>query len=400
MCQAKDHFIFCSCEDETQDSEENFYTWYLKRYVREYSSNVRGKIKVTKEDLGNGITREAICTQLNSNIQSFDFEYTPVERDTLQISVPDLYEEYHYFNLIFRDGNWQPGSNPVFSTINEKVAEGKIKKHNDWVKNPKHDLEALFSAYLANPNDKKTVPYLYKLIQLDYDFFYEKAQQFIDSKKRRERYVSVSIFTALFCDDYKFETIKAILFKFLKSKENRPFFAMIIYNLDIENEQLTASEIDFICSFKNLDKEVKLSIMHAFIELKHEKIIDILIEFSSDTNAEVRETALYYLEDMIDTKHVQKIKKAFWARVEDSDQKVRIEAMTGLAEFKETSIKEAVLKEISKRKVTDWDFYHLIENVDDKRIIPYLEARIEKLDNPYDYTYKSLVEKLEDLQKL
>jgi hypothetical protein len=404
MCQAKDHFMFCSCVEEElktiEDSRENYFTWSLWKYLGSRQSTLTGKIKIPKKNLGSGISEKAICKQLNSAIHSFDFDYTPRERDTLHIKVPDLEKDFHYFSLIFRDGVWQYGRNPAFASTEEKIASGVIKKQGTWVKNPKDDLEAIFSAYLANPDDYRNAPDLRRLVKKDPALFFKKAQQLFSSKWRREREISAHIFVMLFQMEYDFETVKSILFEFLQSNENRQFFRLVLGAFQVKNELLTASEITLICSFKILETDVREGIIRAFEGLNHQKIIAILIEFSSDKDANIRKKAVHNLRQVIDISNADRIQKALWPRIDDSSKEVRLEAMIGLAVLQDKNIKEVLLEELKAEYIMKLSLLDAIEALEDNSFIPHLETQIERINSPGAYISRRIATAIKDLQKL
>ena len=124
MCNQNHQFIFCACGSEEEILESD-YIWVLTRFLGQKEGKFVGKILPPASDLGNGITPESLVEQLNqSNI--FDFEYEPNENDSLRISTQKAGELKKYFTLIYRDGKWQSGRNPLFSSITEQIAKGKI----------------------------------------------------------------------------------------------------------------------------------------------------------------------------------------------------------------------------------------------------------------------------------
>ncbi len=133
MCQKKDTFIFCTCQDPIENSSNsnilNHYTWTLTRLLSQ-NRLVKGKIVAPKNDLGEGLKIETIIEQLNNNQSNFDFDYSPSENDCLKIvaNIPD--ERWKYFRVSYQNGRWQKGSFFPPSMNTENIAEGKIKKEN------------------------------------------------------------------------------------------------------------------------------------------------------------------------------------------------------------------------------------------------------------------------------
>jgi hypothetical protein len=125
MCNQGNQFVFCMCGSE-EELLESDYVWVLTRLVGLKEGKFVGKILPPSNNLGNGVTPENLVGQLNqSNI--FDFEYQPNENDSLRISFQKTGELKQYFTLIYRDNKWQSGRNPLFSSIVEQIAKGKIK---------------------------------------------------------------------------------------------------------------------------------------------------------------------------------------------------------------------------------------------------------------------------------
>lgn len=147
MCTANNEIKFCTCAEGNIDEIKNIYIWTLNRYMSSKESRIRGIIMRPIEGFENGISTDGILSKLNmGNI--FDFEYTPQERDTLQIRFNAKHRvEYQYFSLIFKDKIWQKGRNPAFTSKEEKIAEGEVqimyKKENLFLKHCE-DLQAKY----------------------------------------------------------------------------------------------------------------------------------------------------------------------------------------------------------------------------------------------------------------
>ena len=138
--------------------------------------------------------------------------------------------------------------------------------------------------------------------------------------------------------------------------------------------------------------------MTAFQELKHEKVVDTLIEFSSDEDPEIRKTALYNLHQIIDVSNSEKIQKTFWIGVEDAHQAAKLEAIFGLAECKDVRVKDYIVKELKTLDVKSSLLLDAIEALQDQSFIPHLETLIEKHQNTDPYLTKFLSETLQLLQ--
>lgn len=123
MCEISKEYKLCTCDDLAPNDKKNI--WTLTRYIGHRKTDRIGKILRTSDDLGNGISREQLILQMNTK-NCFDFEYIPNENDSLHVSTNDD-NTYKYFNIIYKNGLWIEGGNPVFTSITETIAEGKIE---------------------------------------------------------------------------------------------------------------------------------------------------------------------------------------------------------------------------------------------------------------------------------
>ncbi len=127
MCTPNTELQFCTCIGGDIYETKNIYIWTLYSYMGSRESGIRGKILMPTNDFENGISAENILLKLN-NGNIFDFDYTPQERDTIHLSFNAKNRaEYKYFSVILRDGVWQEGGNPYFTSIKKEIAEGEIK---------------------------------------------------------------------------------------------------------------------------------------------------------------------------------------------------------------------------------------------------------------------------------
>lgn len=123
MCKQSNNFKFCTCSN-TDNLSETSYVWELTRFIRNYDSLSMGTIIMPVGDLGQGVTMSSVLAFLNSNINPFDFEYNPLENDSLDIRTGN---EEGYFKVIYEKGVWQEGGNDPFSTKIKIINKGVLK---------------------------------------------------------------------------------------------------------------------------------------------------------------------------------------------------------------------------------------------------------------------------------
>lgn len=123
MCEITRKYKLCTCEN--LDNVENLSKWTLTRFKGKKESNIRGKIAKYTENFENGISSEELILQMNAE-NCFDFNYTANENDCLSVATNEN-NNYKYFKIIYKNGQWQSGGNPAFVSILENIAEGKLE---------------------------------------------------------------------------------------------------------------------------------------------------------------------------------------------------------------------------------------------------------------------------------
>jgi len=88
-------------------------------------SNILGKVARYTENFENGISSDELIDQMNSE-NIFDFDYTPNENDCLNVSTNEN-NAHKYFKIIYKNEKWTSGGNPVFRSVLENIASGKIE---------------------------------------------------------------------------------------------------------------------------------------------------------------------------------------------------------------------------------------------------------------------------------
>lgn len=110
-----------------------YFKWTLSSFVEE-SFLVLGSVVYPEDKLNEYLTSENILKELNTH-NCFDFQYTPKERDILEIR-----EEYHFMELKeksrphsvdhmsfkFENNKWVSGDYPL-GYLHEKIETGKVE---------------------------------------------------------------------------------------------------------------------------------------------------------------------------------------------------------------------------------------------------------------------------------
>ena len=95
---------------------------------------------------------------------------------------------------------------------------------------------------------------------------------------------------------------------------------------------------------------VRWGVVHGIAGHNHPLAIQTLIELSRDEDEEIRDWASFALGSLIDT-DTEEIREALWARVTDSFEDVRAEALTGLARRKDPRVRDLLLRELAAENV-------------------------------------------------
>ena len=137
MCKQSNNFKFCTCSN-TDNLSETSYVWELTRFIRNYDSLSMGTIIMPVGDLGQGVTMSSVLAFLNSNINPFDFEYNPLENDSLDIRTGNDCSKYVVslqFSEIHPKHYWE-----LFEKYKITEAQFDIEKAKD--KDFQYDLKA------------------------------------------------------------------------------------------------------------------------------------------------------------------------------------------------------------------------------------------------------------------
>lgn len=123
MCKLTKKYKLCTCKNV--DKTDQLNKWTLTHFIGLEETSIMGSVARYTENFDNGISSEELILQMNAE-NCFDFDYTASENDCLHVSTNEN-NAYQYFKVIYKDGQWQLGGNPVFTSILENIAEGKIE---------------------------------------------------------------------------------------------------------------------------------------------------------------------------------------------------------------------------------------------------------------------------------
>jgi HEAT repeat protein len=133
-----------------------------------------------------------------------------------------------------------------------------------------------------------------------------------------------------------------------------------------------ARGVDYVLGFLNHpDEQVRFAVTHALTKLNEDqRSIDGLIRLTTDNDVDVRDWATFGLGSIVDI-DTPNIRSALLARLHDSDQVTRCEALVGLARRKDNRIINTLIRELSGDDVLDLAVEGAAE-LGDPRCYPHL----------------------------
>ncbi len=137
-----------------------------------------------------------------------------------------------------------------------------------------------------------------------------------------------------------------LYFNLLKQEENANVIMSILYSIGHNNENLTKSQIEILCSFANTDdKKIKEGLISSLLGIEEPIAIQTLIKFSKDRLSNLRNWATFGIGSQIE-KDCPDIRKALWDRINDKHQETKLEAILGLAKRNDDAIINIIKKEL------------------------------------------------------
>ncbi|MGB0870230.1 MAG: hypothetical protein ACPGSD_11595 [Flavobacteriales bacterium] len=386
MCKASKHFIFCSCSTPPESNiadETVYYSWSLSRYLGAKPSMRRGKILKPNHDLGSGIHIDHILNQLNSGIVSFDFEYYPQERDSIDIRIPHPTELIQYFTIIYFNKQWKPGRNNSFTCKTETIKRGKIKQRStDGNHQFKDTLVILEQESISTLYDRllklkltrsQQREYLSEIVEREPETAYTKSHELLNSFYDSYRLIGAMGLVKLYYSKHKKATLFSQFLDILYTETDDEIVSLLLSTLQEENEKLTNQDIDFICKLNRSKNEVKRSLMEVFSELEHEKVVQLFVEFCEDEDLEIQKEAVFNL--VVNNKpNTSTIRDVLLKHCKHTNLELRYDAITALASRKDERVVTIITEELQQLNDHFLSLFEAIEELNDPCFIPILES--------------------------
>jgi len=239
-----------------------------------------------------------------------------------------------------------------------------------------YKTEKIFERLLTNKSKENYWKYVSELRKRKTDEIFKKSVLLTKSKSVKERIIGTDVLSQFgFPRRHKKEIIK-LFFELLKSETDKKIINSILYGIGHNNEKLTNKQVEFLCSFGNHKSVyVKHSLVSALCTIEKDIAIDTLIKLSNDRDSDIRDWSTFGIGSQIETDN-EKIRTALWNRISDKDEGAKFEAISGLAQRKDTRIKEVLKTELENLDEYGSLILESIEVFNDKEFIPLLEKKI------------------------
>jgi HEAT repeat protein len=227
-----------------------------------------------------------------------------------------------------------------------------LDKRQEALSNDPRSIEELIPLALKELEDEDSDKPLFALAVLEArgnKQMFEVARKLCESKDAKERSLGATILSQHVVPRKNLPEEKfGILFTLLEHETDMDVLYSVIYALGHIRDPRA---IERIIKFKNHpDKDIRFAVSHGLWTYKDKHAINALIELSSDEADKVRDWATFGLGQMIETNTVR-VREALAARLSDTFEEARFEAIKGLALRKDKRALEPLKAELE----AGWD---------------------------------------------
>ncbi len=238
--------------------------------------------------------------------------------------------------------------------------------------------EKIFDRLLNNKSNENYWKYISELRKRKSKDIFEKSITLVESEIVKNRIVGIDILAQFGYPRIQKKIILKKFFSLLKKETDKYAISSLFYGIGHNNDHLTNTEIDLICSFKkHKSSRVRYSLAFALLTKEESKAIETLIELSKDKDSEVRNWATFGIGTQSE-KDNEIIREALWKRINDKDKSTKFEAIIGLAKRKDKRIKEILKNELIKIDEFGSLILEAIEEFNDKEFITLIEEQIKR----------------------
>ena len=230
---------------------------------------------------------------------------------------------------------------------------------------------------------------------------FERAITLGNSEVERERIIGIDVLAQLRPDTkVNQKHIKKLLFSLLNIEQRPKIIIAALFAIEHYNDSLNKKEVLTILHFKNHDcSDIRLGVVVALSGIENDMVIQSLIELSRDSHRKVRDWATFAIGSQIEMNSTS-ILHALKERLTDSDHDTRFEAISGLAQRKDISVRKTLLDELETINSHGSLILESIVLLGDMSFVPILQAKIEANKVSKTINEKWLIDCLEELQNI
>lgn len=212
--------------------------------------------------------------------------------------------------------------------------------------------EKLFERLLTNQSTRTYWDNVKTLCTRPEKAVFKRCSALVKSKLPRERRIGIDVLSQLGGEERPFQKqTLALYIRILPKESDVKVLESLLHAIGHNNKELDDKGIDKLSYLKkHRYAVVRYGVIHALQGVDRPAAIDMLIELSTDKDTDVRDWATFSIGSMI-TRNNKAIRDALWARVNDTDEDTRMEAVMGLASRKDPGIYEIIRRELSTGEI-------------------------------------------------
>jgi HEAT repeat protein len=218
---------------------------------------------------------------------------------------------------------------------------------------------------------------------------YKKARKLCHSKKMNKRQVGVTILSQFGKWEKRLFRKKRLklLLKMIEEEDDPTMLHTLAISLGHFHDKRANPALFDLRDHD--DAQVRYAVAFSLYdyELEYEEVAEALIELSTDSASMVRDWATFRLRYLEFDSGA--IRDALYARLSDSDEETRGEALVGLAKRKDQRVFEPLLAELER--MPDWSLpLEAAEELADVRLLPALRKLEENWEGKQFWMYDDL----------
>lgn len=208
--------------------------------------------------------------------------------------------------------------------------------------------EKLFERLLNNQSTRTYWDNVKTLCTRPEKAVFKRCSALVKSTLPRERRIGIDVLSQLGGAARPFQKpTLALYMRILPNERDVKVLESLLHAIGHNNTGLDDKGIEKLSYLKkHRYAVVRYGVVHALQKVDKPAAIDMLIDLSGDKDTDVRDWATFSLGSMI-TRNNKAIRDALWARISDTDEDTRMEAIMGLASRKDPGIYEVIRKELS-----------------------------------------------------